>query len=261
MAQRSMTATRMGIVHVHTDYSHDGRDSLEMVRDFCLARGIGWVGLTDHAEDLTPETFEEFAGRCRTVSDDRVHLIPGLEFRFTGFPGLHLLALGLSRWIEPATPGEFIRETRATAGFTIVAHPILCDYRLPEVVSAGIDAIEVWNATYNTRFLPDPRAIRLLLATRAKRSEVVGIAGLDQHDSRNDRETRVIISADESDPLTALRAGRFVNAGKTMRFDATVSMRPVRLAALTAARWIFDRAERVQHHAVSAVTGQRSVRG
>ena len=251
MASRPMTATSMGIVHVHTNYSHDGRDSLETVRDFSLSRGIAWVGLTDHAEDLTPDRFEEFVERCDAVSDSRVLLIPGLEFRFAGHPGLHLLALGLSRWIQPSTPEEFIGEARSAASFTIVAHPILCHYKLPRVVSAGIDAIEVWNATYNTRFLPDPRAIRLLRDARARRGEIVGIAGLDQHDSRNDRETRVIISANESDPLTALKAGRFVNAGKTMRFDATVSMGPVRQAALTVARWIFDRVEYAHHKLVS----------
>ncbi|MBC7790330.1 MAG: PHP domain-containing protein [Anaerolineae bacterium] len=239
-----MTGKCMGIVHVHTSYSHDCRDSLEMLRAFCLARGIGWAALTDHAEDLTPAIFSEFVARCASISDDRVTLIPGLEYRFAGFPGLHLLALGQHRWMNPETPAEFIRQSHQASRFTIAAHPILYDYQLPDAVLDGIDAVEIWNATYNTRFLPDPRAIRLLHAARNRRPEIVGTAGLDQHDSRNDRETRVMISAGESDPLLALKEGRFRNVGKTMSFDSVATMNPARFAALTLARWLFDRIER-----------------
>ena len=46
------SSTRPGIVHVHSDYSHDGHDSLEHLHAVCAKRGIGFVGLTDHAEDF-----------------------------------------------------------------------------------------------------------------------------------------------------------------------------------------------------------------
>ncbi|HEU4564084.1 MAG TPA: PHP domain-containing protein [Gemmatimonadaceae bacterium] len=260
MAAPTLTGGRVGIIHVHSAYSHDGLDSLESLRDFALARGIAWVGLTDHAEDLDPARFDEMVSECEALSDQRVRLIPGLEYRFAGHTGLHLLALGLSRWIEPATPEAFVREARGAARFTIVAHPVLARYRIPAAVLDGIDAIEVWNAAYNTRFLPDPRAIRILHALRARRPEVVGTAGLDQHDARNDRETRVIVAEGEQDPLAALRAGRFVNVGRTMRFDPGVALPPSGLEALTAARWLLDRAERVQHHVMYPIKKWRARR-
>ena len=56
-----------------------------------------------------------------------------------------------------------------------------------------IDAVEVWNASYNTRYLPDPRAIALLHVVQRTRPAVVGVAGLDQHDAGNDRRTRVVL--------------------------------------------------------------------
>ena len=40
------------VVHVHSSYSHDGRDSLEDLREFGLAHGIQLIGMTDHAEDF-----------------------------------------------------------------------------------------------------------------------------------------------------------------------------------------------------------------
>lgn len=247
---------RIGIVHIHSDYSRDGRDPLERLREFALERGIAFIGLTDHAEDFAPELFDEYTSHCRTLSDDRVHLIPGLEFRFARHKGLHLLALGLRRWIEPSTPEEFIEQTRETAALTIMAHPILASYRVPPAVAGGIDAVEVWNASYNTRFLPDPRAIALLQGIQRDRAGVVGVAGLDQHDASNDRQTRVMLQRAEGDPLVELRAGRFTNLGRTMRFDAAVSFTPMQLRALTAARWTFDRVEHTQERLARALAGR-----
>lgn len=247
MARRTMSAAaRVGVIHVHSDYSHDGRDSLERLRDFALERGIAFVGLTDHAEDLGSELFDEYLRHCRAVSDPRVSIIPGLEYRFDGFPGMHLLALGLRRWIAPRTPHDFLAEARDAATFTIAAHPVLAGYRLSDDVTMGIDAIEIWNASYNTRYLPDPRAIRLLRALRRTRPEVVGTAGLDQHDCRNDRETRVLVDAADGDPLAALKAGRFTNVGRTMALGPTVECHPVLLELLSLARWALDGVERVQ---------------
>lgn len=247
---------RIGIVHIHSDYSRDGKDPLERLRDFALDRDIAFIGLTDHAEDFAPELFDEYTAHCRALSDERVQLIPGLEYRFAHHRGLHLLALGLRAWIEPATPEEFIEQAPPASTLTIMAHPILASYGAPEAVTDGIDAIEVWNASYNTRFLPDPRAIALLQRIQRTRPAVIGVAGLDQHDASNDRETRVLLERDQGDPLAELKAGRFTNRGRTMRFDAAVSFSPMQLRALTAARWTFDRMERTQERLARALAGR-----
>lgn len=241
-----MTAELVGAIHIHSDYSYDGRDSLEALREFCLARGLGFLGMTDHAESFTSGRYETYLRHCAAVSDATVRLIPGLEFRFTGYPGLHLLALGLARWIAPATPEEFVVQAGAHARFTIVAHPVLARYRVPDSVLAGIDAIEVWNANYNTRYLPDTRAIRLLAESRKHRPDLVATAGLDQHDRRNDREVRVVVSAEAEDPLVALKQGRFENRGRTLRFGPRRAWGPMELTGLGAARAVLDGAEWVQ---------------
>ncbi len=254
MVPRAMTGERVGVIHVHSNYSHDGRDSLEALKAFALARGLCFVGLTDHAEDFDAGRFVEFLERCRALSDSQVALLPGLEFRFVGHAGLHLLALGLDRWIEPETPDAFIALTRGAARFTMAAHPTLFDYRLPEAVAAGIDGIEVWNAAYNTRFLPDPAAIRLLGRVQARRPEVVGTAGLDQHDSRNDRETRIVlVDPAATDPLGELKAGRFRNRGRTMEFASRQPFGPIGLGALTAVRAGLDLVNLVHERASLAL--------
>jgi len=233
-------------VHVHSDYSHDGRDSLEQLHSLCAERGIDFVGLTDHAEDFDASVFDRYRTECERLSDSTVALIPGLEFRFPGFPGLHLLAFGLTRWIAPTDPGEFMDLTTDAAAFTMWAHPLLCRYQVPKVVEDGIDAVEVWNASYNTRYLPDPKAIAMLHHIRRRRPDVVGVVGLDQHDGRNDREVRVIVDNVESGPLDTIRRGLFTNRGRTMSFDSGVTWGKWHLAALRLTRLVYDRVERTQ---------------
>lgn len=254
------TGPRVGVIHVHSDYSHDCGDSLERLREFALERGIDFMGLTDHAEDLPPDRFDDYVRHCHALSDGRVTLIPGFEFRFAGFPGLHLLALGLTRWITPRTPDEFVAATRGAARFTVVAHPRLANHRLPASVAAGIDAVEVWNASYDTRYLPDPRAIRLLQGIRRTRPEVVGTVGLDQHDSHNYRETRILLDGVD-DPIAGLKAGRFLNAGRTMTFGPTMEWHPLRLRALSLGRWALDAVERLQDHLARRSAERRRRRG
>ena len=91
-----MTFDVPGAIHMHSDYSHDGLDSLENLREVCITRGIRWVGLTDHAEDLDEEVFGEYLAHCVSLSDNEFTFIPGLEFRFAGFRGVHLFAVGIA---------------------------------------------------------------------------------------------------------------------------------------------------------------------
>lgn len=247
-----------GAIHMHSDYSHDGKDSLETLRATCLERGIGFVGMTDHAEDLDRGTFQTYLGRSAELSGPGFMMIPGLEFRFEGFKGLHLLAMGLREWIEPTTPAEFFEQARGRARMTVLAHPVLARYRIPDVVLENIDAIEVWNGTYNTRYLPDPKSIRLVQDMRRRRPEVVATVGLDQHDSRNDRELRVVLPSESPDPLGELRAGRFENVGRTMRLDSRAVLSPVRLGTLSALRSVYDVVERTQDRAAHMIHRLRS---
>jgi hypothetical protein len=250
---------RLGVVHVHSAWSHDSNDSLEALHEFARVRGIRFVGLTDHAEDFDAARFRAYHLACQAASSSVVALIPGLEYRFAGHKGLHLLALGLSQWMAPTTPAEFIEQAGRVARFTIAAHPVLYSHALPPAVEQGIDAIEIWNASYNTRWLPDPKAIALLRRIRRARPEVTGIAGLDQHDARNDRGTRVLLfRADPAlDPLAELKAGRYVNLGQTMRLPAAEPLGSTALGMLRVVRWGFDRVERSQDRLVRLIRGRR----
>ena len=243
---------RTGVVHIHSDYSHDGKDSLEHLRAWAAERNVGFMAMSDHAEDFTSGRFSEFRAHCRALSDDGLRIIPGLEFRFAGFPGLHLIAFGLREWIAPATPAEFMEQAPSVCRMTILAHPVLARYRIPLEVLGGIDAIEVWNAAYNTRYLPDPRSMRLVDSLRRTRPGLIALAGLDQHDASNDRELRVVLDRASDDPLGAVREGAFTNIGRTVRFYGDASWHSAELAALSSARWLIDRVDAWQERGARA---------
>ena len=244
----------VGSVHVHSSYSHDGCDSLRRIRTWAERAGLRFVAMTDHAEDFDASRFGEYTAECAALSDGAVSIIPGLEFRFPRHRGLHLLACGLAGWCRPGTIEAYAREIPDRSRLTILAHPLLSSYQVPVEVRDCIDAIEVWNAAYNTRYLPDPRAIRLLHAVRTARPAVVGIAGLDQHDAGNDRRTRVVLTdnMDLADPLLAIRGGRFFNRGTTMTFGPTADLSPGGQLTLSVARGVLDRVERAQEALVHA---------
>jgi hypothetical protein len=237
---------RVGAIHIHSDYSHDGKDSLEAIRASAIARKMDFLGMTEHAEDFVEELYEEYIDHCARLSDDKVVIIPGLEFRFAGYPGLHLLALGLPTFISPESPEEFIHTATGAAALTVLAHPVLCRYRVPEIVLRSIDAIEVWNGNYNTRYLPDTRSIDLLDTCQRMGRRPVATVGLDQHDASNDRELRIAVGADAQYPLEEIRSGRFLNIGRTMQFDATAHMNERRLRRLRMLRFAIDKISKLQ---------------
>lgn len=246
-----MTYSVPGAIHMHSDYSHDGLDSLETLRETCISRGIGWVGMTDHAEDMNQEVFREYQAHCASLSDETFRFIPGLEFRFAGFRGIHLFALDVREWMQPRTPDEFFDQAASSAQFTVLAHPILCGYTVPSIVLNRIHGIEIWNTNYNTRYLADPRAITLYHDVHARRPEVVATVGLDQHDSRDDRGVRTLIAPEDFiDPAVALRSGRFITAGRRTTFDARATLDTSALRKLRARRIALDTVNRVHDRVI-----------
>lgn len=251
---RPMIHDVAGAIHMHSDYSHDGLDSLEMLRDACVARNIRWVGMTDHAEDLDAQSFAEYRAHCAALSDDALRFVPGLEFRFAGFRGVHLFAVGLNEWIQSGTFEDFFEQTRNVGCFIVLAHPVLCRYVIPQIVLDHIDAIEIWNTNYNTRYLADPKAIALFHDVHGVRASVVATVGLDQHDSRNDRGVRTLISSDDlANPVAALRAGRFTTVGRNASFDSTATIADFELRRLRIKRAALDTVNRLHDRVMFAV--------
>src|SRR5262245_38303712 len=140
---------RFGIIHVHSDFSYDGKHTLEELASLAKNRGYSFVGMTDHSDTFDADKMAAFVKACRRLSDPELLLIPGIEFNCEN--DFHLMGLGIEclpdvEIKDPIVVAQFIR---AQGGLAIVSHPSRYAYRMPSGIETEIHGIEVWNASYD----------------------------------------------------------------------------------------------------------------
>lgn len=123
-----------GDLHVHTDMSGDGQDSLEAMLDRAAAKGLEYIAITDHAENLAING----VGRDEMLAQRR-H-IARLQTRYTGLRILHGVELNIGRdgsldydhsflmdydWCVASVHSHFDlpREEQTARVITAMAHP------------------------------------------------------------------------------------------------------------------------------------------
>ncbi|MBN1455402.1 MAG: PHP domain-containing protein [Methanomicrobia archaeon] len=172
-----MTRTFTLDLHVHTNYSHDGHDSIERIIEVARAQGLDGLAICDHNTMAGVHAARDYLA----AHDLDLLIIPGIEV--TTVQG-HLLVLGLEEGVErDMTAVETIRAVRqyerehAQSIVIIAPHPYhpfrhsigtLCTHQ-------DIEAIEVFNSRYFT-------GLGNLWARRtAKRTGKIAVAGSDAH--------------------------------------------------------------------------------
>lgn len=168
-----------GIIHVHSHFSRDGLCSVADLAAFARESGFQFVGLTDHAEDLSPPDFEVLRRECKEHSDEFCVMIPGLEYRCTG--EIHILGLGITHEISNDDPIVVASEITRMGGLAVLAHPGRNGYQCPPELCAVLTGIEIWNAGYDGRFVPPLAGIQLLEEARKVNPSILGIGGADLH--------------------------------------------------------------------------------
>lgn len=164
-------------LHVHTNYSHDGCDSVDKIVDSAISKKLDGIAICDH------DTMNGSYAAQKYVADSELGLIiiPGIEV--TTSEG-HLIVLGIEEGVEKGlSPEETIRiarekekENRGTV-VIIAPHPFhpfrhsigdLC-------VHPDIDAIETYNSRYFFGFA------NTLARRMAATNNVIAVAGSDAH--------------------------------------------------------------------------------
>lgn len=164
-------------LHVHTNYSHDGRETVEAVVKRAIALGLDGIAICDH------NTLAGSLAARRYVAETQLALviIPGIEVSTSEG---HLLVLGLDEAIERGLPlAETIERARQQERSTkrpvaiIAPHPYH-PFRHSagrRCLTPGVDAIEVFNARYFTG-LGNAWA-----RWTAARHRITAVAGSDAH--------------------------------------------------------------------------------
>jgi len=105
-----------GDLHVHTDVSGDGRDSLAVMVDAAVAAGLSYMAITDHAEDLaingaTRQQMLDQRRRLRDLEQSRggIRLLHGAELNIGVDGGLDYDAqfLGGFDWLVASVHSHF----------------------------------------------------------------------------------------------------------------------------------------------------------
>ncbi|MBC8521946.1 MAG: PHP domain-containing protein [Candidatus Syntrophoarchaeum sp.] len=170
-----LTITLTLDLHVHTNYSHDGHDSIEKILKSAIAKKLDGVAICDH------DTMEGFFAARKYVVDNHLDLIiiPGIEVTTSES---HLIVLGLEEGLEKGLSLEetirIARQKEKKGTVVIIAphpyHPFrhsignLCTH-------SGIDAIEIFNSRY---FFGVANKIA---SGKATRNNVTAVAGSDAH--------------------------------------------------------------------------------
>jgi predicted metal-dependent phosphoesterase TrpH len=219
-----------GILHCHSSYSYDGKLPLRELRELCIKRGVHFVCMTEHADEMTPDTARAFIHECDRLSDTTFKFIPGFEvdYELQGHEGLyaHILMIGCREFFKNrAADFASLREWTEHAPFVVLAHPVRNDFEVDEGLLGELDALEVWNQQYEGKRVPRTQSLALLEELRHTKSLLVATGGVDFHRIEHFGSPQVTLSPDtftEGAILEKLKTGAFTVHSDRAQFFGTL---------------------------------------
>ena len=212
-----------GVIHIHTACSRDGFLSTLEIADMCEAQGLSFAAITDHAEDMSPDSMTKLAAECSEHSRRDLLLIPGLEYRFAH--GIHILVLGQREFVPPEPVIPSLQQLSNQGCMLIAAH---CrnSRDIPDELLESLSAMEVWNIARDTKYFPTSTAIRAYFRCLSRKPDLLGIGGLDLHRGREwGCEILLDVSGiyEVSAVLSSLHQGKFITSGRLFSFSSKPS--------------------------------------
>lgn len=215
-----------GILHCHSRYSYDGKLTLSELRDLSISRGVKFICMTEHTDDMTSEVARAFVRECDTLSDTTFKFIPGFEVPYqvdeaTGNHA-HVLMIGCREFFKPYAPDHAtLREWSLHTPFVVLAHPVRNDFVVDPGLLEEIDALEVWNQQYEGKRVPRTRSLALLSDLRVKKPLLVATGGVDFHRIEHFGTPQISMSPDtftEGAILEKLKTGAFTVHSERTQF-------------------------------------------
>jgi predicted metal-dependent phosphoesterase TrpH len=212
-----------GILHSHSRYSYDAKLTLRELRELCIKKGVQFVCMTEHADEMTPEMARAFILECDTLSDTTFKFIPGFEVPYLD---AHILMIGCREFFANYAPDiETLRQWTHHAPFVVLAHPVRNKFAVDEALLGELDAVEVWNQQYEGKRVPRTESIMLLEALRGKKPFLVATGGVDFHRTEHFGSPLVTLSPDtftEGAIIEKLITGAFTVHSDRAQFFGTL---------------------------------------
>ncbi len=249
-----------GIIHAHSEFSRDGLHSVGDLADFARECGFRFVGLTDHAEDLSAEDIQSLQQECIKCSDELFVMIPGLEFRCRD--DIHILGIGVTEKIASTDPVTVARYIQGVDGLAVIAHPGRNGYQCSPDLFPVVNGIEIWNAAYDGRFVPPLANLRIFQEARGHNANISAFGGADLHWFEGPPGITVELPAKTDFPVTPervmdyLRLGKFTIRGKYFVLDSRIVSHPMMHFALIMGRTCYDWAKAIRQTATGRPEGK-----
>jgi hypothetical protein len=217
---------KSGIFHCHTEFSYDCRLTFAEYRRWSATVGFDFVLLTEHSRGRSDADYQEYRRRAQEASDDRVRLIPGIEYETRE---RHELIAVNARVLpdKPLSLAESVAFFRACSDLLVLPHPSLrkLDACLADLETQMhlIDGFEITNVKRSSKYCPTVDFLNAYNAAHERFDHLLGLSGQDLHEPSAicpvRLELRSPATSDEA-MLAALRAGDFTNTLPFHRFSS-----------------------------------------
>jgi hypothetical protein len=220
--------TRLRIAsHVHSQWSYDGRWTLEQISEAFGRRRYDAVLLAEHDRGFDARRWAQLRAACAAVNADGAgaHLVPGIEYS-DPTNTVHIPVWGDIPFLgEGLDTADLLAAAGTAGGIAVLAHPGRRDAgrRLDPALLRQFTGIEIWNRKYDG-YAPSRAAATLVRATPG----AIPMASLDFHTPRQFHPLAMLVDlpgeATERDICAALAARRARPAA--FRLPATSLTRP-----------------------------------
>jgi hypothetical protein len=180
LANPATTLTVRAAAHVHSEWSDDASWPLARIAAAFGRRHCSVVLMSEHSRGFSVAKWEEYIEACAAASNERVTLVPGIEYG-DGDDVVHVPVWGRVPFFGETLPiGDMLKQVSELDGTAVWAHPWRRDAwrRFDPSWQEHLAAIEVWNRKYDG-VAPNRKSVEL-----SQRLETHAFVSLDFHTRR-----------------------------------------------------------------------------
>jgi hypothetical protein len=236
-----------GVAHIHSTYSFDGRVKLSEIADYFRSRGLDFVLMSEHVEELSAQHMRQFVRECRQLSDETFKMIPGIEM-----DEFHVLLFGVSEPEDVEDHRMLLEYFLQHGSIMVLSHPVKILREIATDIRSRLAGVEVWNSRHDGRVYPRVRSVEWLRDLRQDGGRLAAFCGLDFHSWQDEADIRLEVEAADCSVegiLHALRGGetRIRKSGKEVHVERLLARSPTSLYRMKAVgyRMAYDLAYRV----------------
>jgi hypothetical protein len=110
-------------VHIHSNWSHDGKWTLPRIADFFSKLGYRVVLTSEHDTTFDSNRWQMYQEACHAASTDKILLVPGIEYSDESNT-IHILVWGIESFLgKQQSTGTILQKVNESNGVCVLAHP------------------------------------------------------------------------------------------------------------------------------------------